>query len=366
MFVALAGRRNRYGRPLATATLERVRATLRAALNEAVREGLIDSNPARTLRLPAAPGPRAQIWTDRWVAAWKATGERPTVAVWTIPQLVAFLDSVREDPLYPLWWLRGLRRGELAGLRWVDLSLETAELNVVQQLVHVGGKLVPFPPKSAAGKMDPKIKAVIAAIDEDAWTAIEYPNAVWDEQAGCWVSDAEIAEVSYTAFASKNKQAVTARLIVRRVKQLNPQAGIGQDELFSTYRYHAVFTDSPFHLVQAEQQHRDHAIVEQVFADLACGPLAHLPSGDFAANAAWVTCAAITQNLLRATGCLAGGAHAKARGATLRRRLVAVPARLARHGRGHVTVHLPQHWRWRQAWMNIFDAVHDPPPAEAV
>ncbi|PZG07072.1 hypothetical protein [Nonomuraea aridisoli] len=88
--------------------------------------------------------------------------------------------------------------------------------------------------------------------------------------------------------------------------------------------------------------------------------------GDFAANAAWLTCAAITHNLLRATGCLAGPAHAKARGATLRRHLIAVPARLARHGRGHVTFHLLQHWRWQQAWMNVFETVHDRPPAHVV
>ena len=82
----------------------------------------------------------------------------------------------------------------------------------------------------------------------------------------------------YTAFASKKGQAVTARLIVRRVRDLNKQAADGQDELFPVWRYHAVFTDSPFELVQAEAQHRDHAIVEQVFADLISGPLAHLPS----------------------------------------------------------------------------------------
>jgi Transposase DDE domain group 1 len=216
---------------------------------------------------------------------------------------------------------------------------------------------------SITAKMDRKIKAAIAAIAEDAWTAIEYPDAIFDEQAGCWISDAEIAEVPYTAFASKKGQAVTARLIVRRVKRLNPASAIGQDELFSVHRYHAVFTNSPFHLVQAEQQHRGHAIVEQVFADLADGPLAHLPSGDFAANAAWLTCAAITHNLLRAASCLAGPVHARARGATLRRRLIAVPARLARHGRGHLTLHLPEHWRWQRAWMNLFETVHKPPPA---
>ena len=218
---------------------------------------------------------------------------------------------------------------------------------------------------SVTAKMDSKIKAAIAAIPETAWTAIQYPDAVFDEQAGRWVSDAEIAEIPYTAFTSKKNRAVTARLIVRRVKRLNPAASQGQDELFSTYRYHAIFTDSPFTLVQAESQHRDHAIMEQVNADLIDGPLAHMPSGVFTANAAWLTLAAIAHNLLRATGCLASAFHAKARGQTLRRQLISVPARLARHGRGHLTVHLPEHWRWQTAWMNAFDHLHQPPPAHA-
>ena len=150
--------------------------------------------------------------------------------------------------------------------------------------------------------MDPKVKAAIAAIPEDAWTAIRYPRAIWDDQLRAWVSDAQVAEARYTAFTSKKGQAVTARLIVRRVRDLNKQAATGQDELFPVFRYHAVFTDSPFELLQAEGQHRDHAIVEQVFADVTDGPLAHMPSGSFAANAAWLACAAIACNLLRAAG----------------------------------------------------------------
>ena len=80
-------------------------------------------------------------------------------------------------------------------------------------------------------------------------------------------------------------------------------------------------------------------------------------------HAAWLTLAAIAHNLLRATGCLAGPAHARARGATLRRRLIGIPARLARHGHGHITLHLPDHWRRQTAWMNAFDALHRPPSA---
>jgi hypothetical protein len=138
---------------------------------------------------------------------------------------------------------------------------------------------------SVTVQMNSHVQAAIAGIPEDAWTPIKYPRAIWDDQLRRWVSDAEVAETAYTAFTSTNWP-ITARLIVRRVKDLNHQAGQGQDELFTVWRYHAVFTDSPFVMLQAEAQHRDHAQVEQVFADWASGPLAHLPSGSFPANAA--------------------------------------------------------------------------------
>ena len=200
--------------------------------------------------------------------------------------------------------------------------------------------------------MNASIRAAIAAIGEDAWTPIRYPRAIWDDQLGAWISDAEVAEIRYTAFASKKGQAVTARLIVRRVRDLNKQAGAGQDELFPIWRYHAVFTDSPFELVQAEGQHRDHAVVEQVFADVTSGPLAHMPSGVFAANAAWLSIAAMAHNLLRAAGALASLPFAKARAATIRRDLIAVAARTARHGRGHLTLHLPEGWHREHEWLD--------------
>jgi hypothetical protein len=195
---------------------------------------------------------------------------------------------------------------------------------------------------SVTVQMNSHVRAAIAGIGEGAWRPIKYPRAIWDDQLACWVSDAQVAEIPYTAFTSKKNKAITARLIVRRVKDLNREAGEGQDELFTVWRYHAVFTDSPFTLIQAEEQHRDHAQVEQVFADLADRPLAHLPSGSFPANAAWLACAAISHNLLRAAGSLASLACAKARGATLRRDLIDVAARLARHGRGEITLHLPE------------------------
>jgi hypothetical protein len=218
---------------------------------------------------------------------------------------------------------------------------------------------------SVTVRMDPKVRAAIAAIPETAWTAIRYPRAIWDDQMRCWISDAEVAEVDYTAFTSKKGGAITARLIVRRVKDLNRKAAAGQDELFAVWRYHAMFTDSPFATLQAEEHHRDHAQVEQVFADLTDGPLAHLPSGSFPANAAWLACAAIAHNLLRAAGSLASLACARARAATLRRDLIGVAARIARHGRGHITVHLPEDWHRETEWMNLFEATCGPPALAA-
>jgi hypothetical protein len=218
---------------------------------------------------------------------------------------------------------------------------------------------------SVTVRMDPKIKAAIAAIPETAWTAICYPRAIWDDQLRCRVSDAQVAEAEYTAFTSRKSGAVTARLIVRRVKDLNREAAEGQGELFCAWRYHAVFTDSPFATLQAGEQHRDHAQVEQVFADLADGPLAHLPSGSFPANAAWLSSAAIAHNLLRAAGSLASLACARARAATLRRGLIDVAARTARHGRGHVTLHLPDGWHRQTEWTSLFENACGPPAAAA-
>ena len=212
---------------------------------------------------------------------------------------------------------------------------------------------------SVTARMDAKIRAACEGIPEQAWIPIRYPQAIWDEQEQRWISDAQIAQTSYTAFEG-TRQTITARLIVRRVKRLDTNQPAGQDELFTAWRYHVVFTDSPYILAQAEAQHRGHAIIEQTNAELIDGPLAHLPSGDFAANAAWLTCAGIAHNLTRAAGHLASRHHGTARAATIRTQIINVAARLAHHARS-IHLHLPEHWPWKQAWDNLFVAVHPPP-----
>jgi hypothetical protein len=189
---------------------------------------------------------------------------------------------------------------------------------------------------------------------------------VFDEQTGQWISDAQIAETPYTMVSHRTHRPIHGRLIVHRVRALHPPTATGgQDELFVAYRYHAVFTDSPFQLTQAESHHRGHAIIEHVFADLLDGPLTHLPSGKLTANAAWLQLATIAHTLTRALGVLASPRHAVARGATIRNELINVAARLARAGRDTITWHLPQHWPWQAAWHNSFHATHRGPPTLA-
>src|SRR4051794_2414986 len=217
---------------------------------------------------------------------------------------------------------------------------------------------------SITARMDAAVKKAVAALGEDAWTPIRYPQAGWDEEGCCWISDAEVAEIPFTAFPSRRKtDHLTARLIVRRVKRLNPASvPAGQGELFTAYRHHAVFTDSPQPMLQAEKTHRQHAVIEQVNADLKAGPLAHLPSGSFAANSAWLMLAAMAFNLTRAAGALASQCHARATTGTIRAQLIAVPMRLARSAR-RLHLHPPSAGPWQTAWTQLFDATLGPPAA---
>jgi hypothetical protein len=134
--------------------------------------------------------------------------------------------------------------------------------------------------------------------------------------------------------------------------------GVAGQDLGITQRYPSVqfLTNSDEPTAAADITHRQHAIIETVFADLIDGPLAHMPSGRFAANSAWAICAAITHNLLRAAGTLAGPRLAAARGATLRRQIINVPARIA-HPQRRSVLHLPAHWPWAEPWTALWNGV---------
>jgi hypothetical protein len=218
---------------------------------------------------------------------------------------------------------------------------------------------------SVTVRLDKRVRAAITTLGEDVWTPIEYTDAMFDEASQRWISSAEVAEVPFTAFTSRTKvQQVSGRLVVRRIPDLNPAGNLGQATLFDTWRFHAFFTTTnpnDADTVAADKTHRGHAIIEQVHADLKNAALAHLPSGKFAANAAWLVLAVITFNLTRAAATITGPALAKATTATIRRKLIGVPARVAASAR-RVTLHLPTAWPWETAWTELFTRVCGPPP----
>jgi hypothetical protein len=198
---------------------------------------------------------------------------------------------------------------------------------------------------------NPAVDAAIASIGDEQYTPVRYPGAVTDPDTGELISDAQVAEVGFTAFAD-SRYRITGRLVIRRVLDANTQ-----DPLFPVWRHHPFFTNNPEPATDADITHRGHAICETVWSDLIDGPWAHQPSGWFAANAAWCILAAICHNLLRAAGTLTGTArYAVARGATLRTHLINIPARLARPQRRPL-LHLPMHWPRADAWLTLWTAV---------
>ena len=241
------------------------------------------------------------------------------------------------------------RRAGAAGLVIVRADSAYYGYEIVAACRRAGARF------SVTARLTPTVITAISGIDEQAWVPIRYPNAIYDEDEQRWVSDAEVAEVPFTAFTGRRRsEHVTARLIVRRVRRLNPKhVPAGQTEAFAVYRYHAIFTDSAEPMLVAEATHRDHAIVEQVIAELKNGPLAHLPSGRFAANAAWLALNVIAHNLARWTSRIGLG-ETLITTKTLRTRYLDLPGRLTRSAR-KLHLHLPTHWPWAREFLLALD-----------
>lgn len=255
--------------------------------------------------------------------------------------------------------VRGLR-GVSSGRLLVRADSAFYGRSLVLAAVRAGAEV------SVTVRLDKRVKAAIAAIADDAWTTIRYKDAIYDEPTGQWISRAEVAEIPFTAFASRRTaERVPGRLVVRRIPDLNTgkNNAPGQDTLFDLWRFHAFFTTiapDAMDTVTADKTHRGHAIIEQVNADLKNSALAHLPSGVFTANAAWLVLAVMAFNLTRAAATLAGADLAKATTGTIRRKLINIAARIASSAR-RITLHLPKHWPWQHHWTALFNHVCGPP-----
>jgi hypothetical protein len=181
-------------------------------------------------------------------------------------------------------------------------------------------------------RMIKTVQAAVEAIPDDAWTKLlDYPDD----------GEAQIAEATYGG----------RRLIVRRTRLLGPQA-----ELWPDWRHFCLITNRSEDIALVEAEHREHAVVEQVIADLKDQALAHFPSGHYGANGAWTVLAALAHNMVRWTQLL-GLPDTTVRAArTLRRRLLAVPGRLTMHARGW-TLHLPARWPWHGDYITALNRI---------
>lgn len=136
---------------------------------------------------------------------------------------------------------------------------------------------------SVTARVTKTVTAAITSIPADAWTSIKYPHAIYDETEQRWVSDAELAAVPFVAFTGRRKaEHVAWRLVVRRVKRLQSLAGDGaeQGELFATCRHHAFITNSGLSTIEADERHRDHAIVEQAIRETGGRPAGTSAAGE--------------------------------------------------------------------------------------
>jgi hypothetical protein len=191
---------------------------------------------------------------------------------------------------------------------------------------------------SIAIRMTKPVAALVEQIPEDAWQPIaDY-------------SDTGEAQIAETRLGGR-------RLIVRRVRTLSAQG-----ELFPNWQHYPFLTNRNEEIALVEAEHRDHAVVEQAIRDLKEQALAHFPSGQFHANAAWTVIAALAHNLLRWMEQLGAPERVVHAARSLRRRLLALPGRLTSHA-GRVTLHLPARWPWQQEFTEALTRIRALPAA---
>jgi DDE family transposase len=228
--------------------------------------------------------------------------------------------------------IAGVTRARATGVKLLRADSGFWNTSVFMRLEKAGWQY------SSGLRMIKSVRAAVEAIEEQAWARVEdYPAD----------AEAQIAETSYGG----------RRLIVRRTRLLGAQA-----ELWPDWRHFCFLTNRSEEIALVEAEQRDHAVVEQVIADLKEQALAHFPSGQFNANAAWSVLAVLAHNMLRWTQLLGLPATPARAARTLRRWLLSVPGRLARHARGW-TLHLPARWPWHGDCTRALDRLRALPAA---
>jgi Transposase DDE domain group 1 len=177
------------------------------------------------------------------------------------------------------------------------------------------------------------VAVAIAAIDETAWTEIDYTPG----------GQAQVAETDYRG----------RRLIVRRTRLTDAR----QARLWPDWRHFAFLTDLAGDPVTLDEFHRAHAGIELAIRDLKQGAgLEHCPSGSFSANSAWLQCAVLAHNLVRWTASIKAPVEALTVARTVRVQLIALPARIVNRS-GRLTLRLPARWPWAERFNTRLQAI---------
>jgi Transposase DDE domain group 1 len=216
---------------------------------------------------------------------------------------------------------------------------------------------------SIGARMQARMRTLIAELEETAWTPVPY-----------FEPGAAVAEIGWLAFDRAHGRRGTAwrgagtwvRLIVRRTPTPPGLRDEAQQALFPTYDYHPFITDQPGDPVELDRFHRAHAEVELAIRDLKYGlALNHLPTKSFAGNHAWLVLQTLAHNLGRWTARLGRLADTPRQTMkTLRRRYLAVSARLVRHAR-RLLLRLPTGWPWAQRLIDALTTLRAlPAPAD--
>jgi len=205
-------------RPLSAGRMRRIHAVALSALNTAVRKKKIAANPAEHVELASGRAPRALLWTDARVAAWRRTGRRPSpVMVWTPEQAGAFLDFTVDDRLYPLWQLishRGLRRAEAIGLARADVDLDAGTLTIRETLVDPGEDEYDDP-KSRTSERTISLDATTVAVLREWLAKQERERQAWGAE---WVDTGRL-------FTKENGEALNPMTVSERFDQLIQRTG---------------------------------------------------------------------------------------------------------------------------------------------
>lgn len=209
-----------FRRTVSAATCQRIRSTLRAGLNAAIRRQIITFNPASHVELESAKRPKPLVWTDERIEQWELTGERPSsVMIWTPEQTGAFLDQAAGDRLYALFHLitfRGLRRGEACGQRWADTNLRAGLLTVAKQLVVDGWAVYEDDPKTDAGARTIALDSETVAVLEAHRERQRSDREKW---GGAWVETGRV-------FTKESGEWLHPTAVTDRFRELADEAGL--------------------------------------------------------------------------------------------------------------------------------------------